>query len=216
MFSCLQSKKVRKSFGGFTRLIWSKFWWKKYNVHPTKLFVGHLAILTFYQIFAVLFLSKKIAPENSVNNLEANALDSRTINVSWQAPLEHTHNGPLKGYYVQYRRLSNDQVLYKTLELGDDQRPASNLDESTGDSLTSPLSIILTNLKPFTEYLISIRPFNLIGTGPVSSPISIRTLEDGKCCFFFKKKSFYSLNCIENLKPEVELRETIKWTHLAN
>lgn len=63
-------------------------------------------------------------------------------------------------------------MLYKTLELGEKS--------SDTDNSHKPLSIILTNLKPYTEYLITVQPFNSIGLGPASNPISIRTLEDGK------------------------------------
>lgn len=106
-------------------------------------------------------------------------LDSKTIKVKWQSPSEQTTNGPLKGYYIGYRRLSNDQVLYKTLELN--EKSSGELDEATtNDSLANPLSIILTNLKPYTEYLITVQPFNSIGSGPASNPISVCTLEDGE------------------------------------
>lgn len=126
-----------------------------------------------------------------MSNLEAEVVDSRSVRVSWLPPHEHSHNGPLKGYYVGYRRLSNDQVLYKTLELSDssqksssvlnsDDNPTSPTTSSTNSSTNDLLSILLTNLKPFTEYLITVQPFNSIGSGPASSAISIRTLEDGE------------------------------------
>lgn len=119
-----------------------------------------------------------------MSNLEAEVIDSRSVRVSWLPPHEHTHNGPLKGYYVGYRRLSNDQVLYKTLELGDSKglpNSDDDLPSTVNSSVSNPLSILLNNLKPYTEYLITVQPFNSIGSGPASSAISIRTLEDGEC-----------------------------------
>lgn len=139
--------------------------------------------------FNLFFNSKHTAPESGVSNLEAEVVDSRSVRVNWLPPPAHTHNGPLKGYYVGYRRLSNDQVLYKTLELSDsnqksvlnsDDDPTSPTSASANSSTSDLLSIVLTNLKPYTEYLITVQPFNSIGSGPASSAISIRTLEDGE------------------------------------
>lgn len=121
--------------------------------------------------------------------MKAETIDSKSVRVSWIPPPEETHNGQIKGYYVGFsRKTANEQIIYKTLEMSDNQKSPFQMDlnegiESTtnGNSLNGELSMILTNLKPFTEYQINVKPFNSIGSGPLfSNPVIIRTPEDSK------------------------------------
>lgn len=41
-------------------------------------------------------------------------------------------------------------------------------------------SVILTGLKPLTEYTILVQAYNSMGAGPQSDQVNVRTLEEGK------------------------------------
>lgn len=53
---------------------------------------------------------------------------------------------------------------------------------SNGDSLEN--SVILTGLKPLTEYTILVQAYNSMGAGPQSDQVNIRTLEEGEPSLF--------------------------------
>ncbi|XP_074605506.1 cell adhesion molecule Dscam1-like isoform X2 [Brevipalpus obovatus] len=113
------------------------------------------------------FKTEEQVPEGPPLNLKGESMDSRSVKVTWNPPDRKLWNGILKGYYIGYRISGSDeQYLYKTLEIGDDQ--ASKYEHQ----------VILSSLKPFTSYDIIIQVYNSIGAGPRSDPISATTLED--------------------------------------
>ena len=110
-------------------------------------------------------------------------------NLSWllsdlklQAPEQSSWNGLLRGYYVGYKVSgSADQYLYKTIEETAVKGRKASPSESTseGDDHQSQHSVVLSGLKPFTDYAILVQAFNSIGAGPQTDPVSITTHEDG-------------------------------------
>lgn len=85
----------------------------------------------------------------------------------FQPPLKHLQNGVIRGYQVGYREYSPG---------GSHQFTIISVD-TTGDTMES---ILLDNLRKFTQYSVVVQAANRAGTGPSSQQVVTKTLEDGK------------------------------------
>uniref|UniRef100_A0A8C0A8M7 Receptor-type tyrosine-protein phosphatase S n=1 Tax=Bos mutus grunniens TaxID=30521 RepID=A0A8C0A8M7_BOSMU len=88
---------------------------------------------------------------------------STAILVSWRPPPPDTHNGALVSYSVRYRPLGSE-----------DPQPK----EVNGIPPTTT-QILLEALDKWTEYRITAVAHTEVGPGPESSPVVVRTDEDG-------------------------------------
>ncbi|EPQ19021.1 Receptor-type tyrosine-protein phosphatase S [Myotis brandtii] len=105
--------------------------------------------------------SKPSAPPQDVKCVSTR---STAILVSWRPPPPETHNGALVSYSVRYRPLGSE-----------DPQPK----EVNGIPPTTT-QILLEALDKWTEYRITTVAHTEVGPGPESSPVVIRTDEDGK------------------------------------
>ena len=94
--------------------------------------------------------------------MEANAISSTEIMVTWGEVLPIDQNGIITIYEVQYEPLQFMESL------------------STLVTNTTDMTVNFTNLQEFVEYNISVRAYTAIGFGPFSTEITERTFEDGK------------------------------------
>ena len=78
------------------------------------------------------------------------------INLTWSAPAIADQNGEITVYEIIYEDLQSTDVLVNT----------------TG------LSINITNLEEYEFYVFRVRAYTAVGSGPYSSPLALRTLED--------------------------------------
>ncbi|CAN7984994.1 unnamed protein product, partial [Ixodes hexagonus] len=102
------------------------------------------------------------APEGPPLNVQATAVSSSSVKVTWLAPKREHQNGLLKGYYVGYRQHgSSESYTYKTLEIG------GNFKEEA----------LLTSLARSTKYTVLVQAFNDKGSGPPSEEVSLETFE---------------------------------------
>ena len=87
-----------------------------------------------------------------------------TILVTWKAPPEDTWNGQLIGYYVGYKIVSGNygssKLAFRTVNAGKDQRS---------------FAYFLIGLKSGSEYVVTIKAYNRVGSGPGSQEIRVRT-----------------------------------------
>ncbi|XP_061186997.1 uncharacterized protein LOC133195150 [Saccostrea echinata] len=90
--------------------------------------------------------------------------DSRKIKVTWNPPPKDQQNGKIEGYKIFYAEYIPNRTNQFTKEKSVD---AEKQEE------------VLSILSSSTEYEISVLAFNCKGEGPKSSPIRIRTVEDG-------------------------------------
>ncbi|MEQ2204108.1 hypothetical protein XENOCAPTIV_007982 [Xenoophorus captivus] len=79
---------------------------------------------------------------------------------------EEIMNGAIRGYQVGYREYSSG---------GNYQFSVISV-ETTGDNAES---LVLDNLKKFTQYGVVVQASNSAGTGPSSTEVAATTLEDG-------------------------------------
>ena len=97
----------------------------------------------------------------------SNPLSGITVSFYCQAPKRHLQNGAIKGYQVGYREYSSG---------GNYQFSVISV-ETTGDNAES---LVLDNLKKFTQYGVVVQASNSAGTGPSSTEVAATTLEDGE------------------------------------
>jgi len=59
-----------------------------------------------------------------------------------------------------------------------------------GQNLTACCQYMLTGLTPYTQYGVRVQAMNIAGSGPVSSPLLLRTAQQRNvfCIFNFQKK----------------------------
>lgn len=106
-------------------------------------------------------------------NVDATARSHKEIYVHWSAPA--VTNGEILKYRVYYSEVSEGNelkdptlTLYSSFELQDDSGA-----ELYNDSMS--LDLLLTELRPFTDYIISVVPFNHNGMGDSSAEIKVKT-----------------------------------------
>ena len=86
-------------------------------------------------------------------------MHSQVVILQWQPPEEEHHNGVITGYRVDISDITvNDSLRQVTFS------------NTTG---------IFRDLTPYTYYQIRIGAATVVGLGPLSAPLIIRTEEDG-------------------------------------
>lgn len=109
-------------------------------------------------------LPPPIEPSAPPQDVKCVSTRSTAILVSWRPPPPDTHNGALVSYSVRYRPLGSE-----------DPQPK----EVNGIPPTTT-QILLEALDKWTTYRITTVAHTEVGPGPESSPVVIRTDEDGK------------------------------------
>lgn len=98
-----------------------------------------------------------VAPGESPQNVTVDEVMSDSVLVSWTAPIAHHHNGILRQYLVEVTTDGSN----KTRVLS-----------------TAATSMFITDLHPDRSYFIRVAG-HTVKTGPYSSSVHLRTLEDG-------------------------------------
>ena len=104
-----------------------------------------------------------VVPSGPPSEVKGHILNSTSVELLWQAPRESKQNGEIISYTVIISgNESGHLVLHK---------------------FTSNSShIIFSQLRPFSEYNISVAADTAVGTGPFTAPSTFHTPEDGKWC----------------------------------
>ncbi|XP_012878110.1 PREDICTED: receptor-type tyrosine-protein phosphatase S [Dipodomys ordii] len=108
-------------------------------------------------------LAEHKEPSAPPQDVKCTSMRSTAILVSWRPPPPETHNGALVGYSVRYRPLGSEDPESK---------------EVNGIPPTTT-QILLEALEKWTEYRITTVAHTEVGAGPESSPVVVRTDEDG-------------------------------------
>ena len=114
-------------------------------------------IFKFLQLLS--FLS--IAPTAPVDDILFSSVESVSMTVSWDEVPCNGRNGPITGYYLTYTNITSN-TSYTVNITGGDNRMYN-----------------LTGLIPYTNYTVSIIPYNYNMTGPARQKIHI-TAESSK------------------------------------
>jgi hypothetical protein len=101
-------------------------------------------------------------PEAPPQNVTAEAISPTSISVQWMPPLSDRSNG---------------QIIYYKVMATESGMSDSEAEPYRVENVTS---ITLEDLKRWTEYKIWVLAGTSVGDGPTSTPITVRTREDGK------------------------------------
>ena len=108
-----------------------------------------------------------IEPTGPPENVQGRALDSRSIELSWQPPNVAHRNGIILGY----------RVFYEEAVASAGNQDSANPSTETVDAPKTTLTV--RNLKKYTQYNVRVLAFSQLGDGPQSSAVVVQTAEDG-------------------------------------
>ena len=123
---------------------------------------AHLTIIYFATtlftgkvLFLYLLLFIHTGPTASVSNITFSSVESVSMIVSWNEVPCNGRNGPITGYYLTYTNI-NSNTSYTVNITGGNNRMYT-----------------LTGLIPYTNYTVSIIPYNYDMTGPARQAIQL-------------------------------------------
>ena len=111
----------------------------------------------------IIIITTNKVPGAPPRNVRVEAEDSTSIRVLWEAPPEELQNGLITYYKLYYVEASRSDT------------------EAVEMMLKSPLNteFLLEELKKWTQYRVWLIAGTVVGDGPASQPITVRTQEDG-------------------------------------
>ena len=99
-------------------------------------------------------------PSGAPLNFSAVEIFSRSFNLVWELPAPSERNGIITGYNVSVTSLNS---LFENPQL----------------FFTTSLSVTVDRLDPHTDYVCIFAANTVIGTGPFSLELNVRTAQDG-------------------------------------
>ena len=127
------------------------------------------------------------SPSEPPKNVQITVLNATAVLVTWSPPDARHCNGVLKGFYIGYKiKNSTIHYTYKTLQIdksnADEHTLSSLIGSSVGTNGALSLSksfnqhqLVLSRLKPYTEYGLILQAFNGVGAGPRSDETKFKT-----------------------------------------
>ena len=107
-------------------------------------------------------------PATPPQNVQATALSSTQIMVTWEEVPTIDQNGIITIYEVRFDPLQFTGVLM------------------TEYMNATDMLVVLTSLQEYVEYNISVRAYTSVGPGPFSDDVAERTFEDRELITLFK------------------------------
>lgn len=106
------------------------------------------------------FSTAKEEPTAAPLDFKIEDVGSTFVRISWKPPPPEDWNGIMKGYYVGYKQSSSKlPFTYNTVEAGDEH-----------------IYYVLRGLRRGTRYLVTVRSFNDVGSGPSTEELPLKTL----------------------------------------
>ena len=107
-------------------------------------------------------------PGGPPENFTVEAISSTRIRLTWQPPAHEVQNGRIRLFTVSVSEVQTNTTYSHTLY----SQPSENF------------TLQLESLHPFYEYVCFVAAVT-IGPGPYTSPLIVRTFEDGEYLPFF-------------------------------
>ncbi|XP_014666255.1 PREDICTED: protein sidekick-like [Priapulus caudatus] len=111
-----------------------------------------------------LFLTMQARPATAPSDIAARTVDANSITVHWVPLADDEWNGIPRGYSIQYEATSDD---------GGPPRPPLHM--RAPDAYAN--SVVLSQLRAFTEYKIAVTSYNDVGSSPSSSTVLSKSKE---------------------------------------
>ncbi|XP_063241575.1 cell adhesion molecule Dscam2-like [Bacillus rossius redtenbacheri] len=103
-------------------------------------------------------LTTQEAPSAPPSDVFIKATSSTSVNVQWKPPAGGQQQGALAGYRISYRQLPSGATQVRTVKGGRSE-------------------VLLTSLRQYSRYEVTVQAFNSVGPGPASPPLVVTTLE---------------------------------------
>ena len=94
-------------------------------------------------------------PNSPPQSVMIGSTDPASLTVSWQSLLEISHNIPITGYVIQYKKNGSQDTVSNT----------ENVNVASGTTHT------ISGLVAITEYSVKAAAMNVNGTGPFSESV---------------------------------------------
>ena len=107
-----------------------------------------------------MYLPEPTAPPE---NITFSSVEARSINISWDEVPHSRQNGPITGYLLYYTNITFSDTINIT---GGENR-----------------SFTLTELRPYTNYTVTVSAYNDAGTGPTSDNRTQQTKQAGQLVY---------------------------------
>ena len=121
-----------------------------------------------YCTLSFLYVHPSTVPGGPPENFTVDVVSSTQIQLTWQPPPQEIQNGLVRLFIVSVSEIQTNTTYSYTLR----SQPSEDLTWQ------------LESLHPFYEYVCSVAAVT-IGPGPDTSPLRVKTFEDGKCLPFF-------------------------------
>ena len=89
-------------------------------------------------------------PSSSPHNITVTSINSASLGVSWDPPLEIHRNGPITSYVIHYTRVGSSDMM--------------------SVNITSGITHTISRLAVLTQYSVIVAAMTVNGTGPFSNP----------------------------------------------
>ena len=123
----------------------------------------------------VTFHTGEEEPTAAPSDISVEPRGPSTVRVSWRAPPHEFWNGPIKGYYIGYRR-EGDPGAY-TLKSLNSKHPESRDHTEMISNHGAQYEYFLSDLQRVVRYEVIVKAYNLAGSGPSSQPKIVATLD---------------------------------------
>ena len=118
-------------------------------------------------------------PTSPPENATFSSVEARSLNVSWDEVPRSGQNGPITGYLLYYINTTFSDTINIT---GGGNR-----------------SYTLTELRPYTNYTVTVSAYNDVGTGPTSDNRSQQTEQAGQLVYSLLIHVSYDVCVSQNL-----------------
>ena len=119
-------------------------------------------------MYELLYVHSLTVPGGPPENFTVDVVSSTKIQLTWQPPPSEIQNGHVRLFTVSVFEVQTNTTYSYTLH----NQPSKDLTRQ------------LKSLHPFYEYVCSVAAIT-IGLGPYTSPLRVRTFEDGECLLSF-------------------------------
>ena len=118
-------------------------------------------------------------PTSSPENITFSSVEDRSLSVSWDEVPPSGQNGPITGYLLYYTNASFSDTINIT---GVENR-----------------SYTLSELRPYTNYTVTVAAYNDVGTGPTSDNRIQQTEQAGQYVYSLLVHVSYDVCVSQNL-----------------
>ena len=136
------------------------------TIMHVKICQEHTIYIQYCNVLQPLYLPLLTVPGGPPENFTVDVISSTGIQLMWQPPPSEIQNGRVRLYTISVFEVQTGNNYSYTLQPSE-----------------AP-TLQVESLHPYYDYVCSVAAVT-IGPGPYTSPLTVRTFEDGECLPFF-------------------------------